>query len=148
MDYLHINPLLYCRKHSLCGLELHERLDWRATAPDTHRSFSDTTLFADTASPCIHCYLVCNYAWQQNSCTLWLHTKHQMTALHLFMTTSSASYTTRCSVFQLIMYTNVKMTKKYYRNSLWVCCQPAKKEHKLEEKKFSVKIKYKLWMAL
>ena len=36
------------RKHSLCGLELHERFDWRGTALATHRSFSDTTLCACT----------------------------------------------------------------------------------------------------
>ena len=28
----------------LCGLELHKRFDWRATARATHRSFSDTTM--------------------------------------------------------------------------------------------------------
>ena len=31
-----------------------------------------TTLYAYTASLYIHCYLVRNYAWQQNSRTLWL----------------------------------------------------------------------------
>ena len=44
MDIQHIKRLLYYQRDSLCGLELHERSDWRATAPDTHQSFSDTTL--------------------------------------------------------------------------------------------------------
>ena len=46
------------------GLELHERSDSRATAPDTHLSFSDTTL--------------CGYAVLQ-ACTLiaiWCATTH------------------------------------------------------------------------
>ena len=50
-------------------------------APDTHQSFSDTALCVYTASPYIHPYFVSNYAWQQNSCTLWLHTTHQTMAL-------------------------------------------------------------------
>ena len=48
----------------LCGLELHERSNWRATALDTHQAFSDTTVYEYTASPYIHCYLVDNFAWQ------------------------------------------------------------------------------------
>ena len=36
-DVLHIKQLLYYQKHSLCGLELHEKSDWRAIASDTHR---------------------------------------------------------------------------------------------------------------
>ena len=67
------------------GLELYERSNWRATAPNTHWWFSDTTLCAFTASLYMHHYLVQNYAWQQNSCTLWLHTTHQRTALLTMM---------------------------------------------------------------
>ena len=74
--------LLYYRSHSSCGLELQERSNSRATAPDTHRSFSDTTLYAYTTSPCIHHYLVRNYAWQQSSrtqlMTAYLHTKRRL----------------------------------------------------------------------
>ena len=44
MDSVHIERLLYYRRHSLCGLEFHERSDWRATVPDTHQLFFDTTL--------------------------------------------------------------------------------------------------------
>ena len=102
-DIEHMKRLLCYRRHSLCGLELHERSDWRATAPDMHRSFSDTTLCAYTASPYIHRYMVHNYAWQQNSRTLLLHTTHQMMALlpmfHSFLRTKLASYCTRSSVF-------------------------------------------------
>ena len=50
MDVVHIERLFYYRRHSLCGLELHERSNWRATAPDIHQSFSDTTLDAYTAN--------------------------------------------------------------------------------------------------
>ena len=39
VDVQHIEQLLYHRIHSLCGLELQERFDRRATALDTHRSF-------------------------------------------------------------------------------------------------------------
>ena len=48
----HIEWLLYYRRHSLCDLESHYGFDWRATARDTHQSFSDTTLWACT---CIYC---------------------------------------------------------------------------------------------
>ena len=88
--------LLYCRRQLLCGLDLHERSDWRATcmAPDTQSSFSDATLSAFTANPYIHHCLVCSYAWQQNLCTLWRQTAHQMTVLlpimHSFNRTKSA----------------------------------------------------------
>ena len=40
------------------------------TRPDTHQSFSDTKLCVYTASLYIHCYFLCNYAWQQNSHTV------------------------------------------------------------------------------
>ena len=43
-------------------LKLQERFClWRATATDTHRSFSDANLCEYTASPYTHCYLVHNY---------------------------------------------------------------------------------------
>ena len=74
---LHIEQLLYCQRHSLCGL-------WRwmrdptgnLQAPDVSWSFSDRSLC------CIHRKLVCTslfgmqlyiYAWQQNSCSIWLY---------------------------------------------------------------------------
>ena len=121
-DVQHIKWLLYCQRHSLCGLDLHKRSDWRATcmAPKTYRSFSDTTLCAYTASPCIqHCYLVCNYACKQNSRTLWLHTTHQMTAsppmMHCIIWTKLASYTTHCSDSSINrVNANIKITKRYY----------------------------------
>ena len=78
---------------------------YSCTTWDMHRSFSDTTLCACTASPYTHRYLVRNHAWQQNSRTLWLHATHQMMALlptmHRFRRTYLASYTTCCSVFSL-----------------------------------------------
>ena len=45
--------------------------------------------------------------------------------------------------FQLIVYANNKITNRYYRTSLWVCCQAAKKRKITMGKKFSVKINYK-----
>ena len=36
--------LLYYWRHSLCCLQMHERSDWRATAPDMHQLFSDKTM--------------------------------------------------------------------------------------------------------
>ena len=69
-DILHIERLLYYQRHSSCGLELYERSNWKATATDMHQLFTDATLCVYTASPYILPFLVCNYAWQQNSCTL------------------------------------------------------------------------------
>ena len=88
---------------------LQKRFNWRATAPGTHQSLSDSKLYAYTASPYmyihVHRYLACNYDWQQNSCTLWLHATHQMMALqptlHRFIRARLASYTTCCRVFQI-----------------------------------------------
>ena len=75
-----------------------------------------------------------------NSHTLWLHTTHQTTALlqtkHRFITTKLATYTTSCHFFQLIVYTNVKITMRYYHTSLWVCCQAERKEHKVKVENF------------
>ena len=55
--------LFYYLTHSLWGLELHERSEWRVMAPDMHRSFPDATLCAYIASLYIHvhCYLMWNY---------------------------------------------------------------------------------------
>ena len=105
MDVVHIEQLLDYWRHSLYGLELHKRFDCKARATDLLWLLSDTTLCVYTASRYIHCYLVCNYTWQQNSHTLWLHTTHQTTALlqmmHCFIRTKLASHTTRCSVFSV-----------------------------------------------
>ena len=122
----------------LFGLELHERSEWRPTAPDMHCSFPDTTLSEYITSPYICNYFVYNYTWQQNSHTLWLHTKHQTTALvltkHRFIRTKLVTNPTSCPVFQLIVYPNIKITMSYYHTSLWGYCQAAKKEHKLSVK--------------
>ena len=56
---------------SLCGLEVHEKADWKAMASDTHHTQFSDTLYGYT--PYIHHYLVCNYAWQQSSHSLWLY---------------------------------------------------------------------------
>ena len=44
MDVLHIERLLYYRKYSLCGLELHERSDWRVTSKTTKLTYLMTVL--------------------------------------------------------------------------------------------------------
>ena len=62
MSILHIEQPLYYWRHSLCALELHERSDWKATPPDTHQSFSDTTLSTYTASLYIRHYRLGNCA--------------------------------------------------------------------------------------
>ena len=64
VDGQHIKSLEYYHRLSLCRLQLHKRFDWGAMTRDTHQLFSDTTLRVYTVNPYIHCYLVCNYAWQ------------------------------------------------------------------------------------
>ena len=48
--------MIALKKHSFCCLELHERSDWRAMAPDTHygRSLIQQHHCAYTASPYIY----------------------------------------------------------------------------------------------
>ena len=114
MNYQGVAWLLYYRRHSLSGLELQERSNWRTMSPDMLRSFSDTKL-------CVYCKPLYTstsgvqlHAWQQNSCTLWLCTTHQKTTL----------YCKQCSIqwqkrwlatldvavsFQLIVSTNIKL---------------------------------------
>ena len=50
---LNIKWLFSYWRHSLCGLQLQERFNSRATAPGMHQLFSDTKLCACTASPYI-----------------------------------------------------------------------------------------------
>ena len=110
VDVQHIERMLYYCRYSLCGLELHQRTKWIPTAQDTNQSFSDITLGAYTASLYKDRYSVCNYTWQQNSCTLRVHTTHQMMALrpmmHSFIRTKLSSYTTCCSVFWINCLSN------------------------------------------
>ena len=90
-----------------------------------------------TASPYTHRYLVRNDAWQQNSCTLWLDTTHQTTALlamiHRFIRTMLSSYTTRCRVF--FNFSSALLLKC---TTARVCCQVVRKGPKLEVKIFCV----------
>ena len=70
MDVLHMEQLLHYQRHSLCGLELYERSNWRAMAPDTHHGCSLTQHCPPyTASLYIHCYLVHNYACMSTKLT-------------------------------------------------------------------------------
>ena len=63
-----------------CGLELYWRLNWRTTAWDTI-GLSPIRHCLRILRLYIHRYFVRNYAWQQNSLILWLHTytTHQTT---------------------------------------------------------------------
>ena len=72
-------------------LELHERSNRRAVSSNTHCSHS-LIISLHTTSPYIHRYLVCNYAWQQNSHSLWLCYTPSMAWLpmmHCFIRTKS-----------------------------------------------------------
>ena len=61
-------------KTFLCGLELHERSNWRATAPDTHHDCSLIQhCLACAASLHLHRYLLRNCELKQNFRSLWLH---------------------------------------------------------------------------
>ena len=75
-------------RHFLCCLELHERSNWRATAPDMHRSISDTTLCAYTASLYIQRYFILLWSY--------VHTyKYLMTAYYTLndrFTTNNPSF--------------------------------------------------------
>ena len=106
MDVQRIEWLLYYQTHSLCDLKLQERSNWRAMAPDTHWSFSDTKFYAYNASLYITSLYGAQLCMAKNSHILWQYTTHQMTAflamMHHFIRTKLASYTTCCSVFSLI----------------------------------------------
>ena len=66
--------MFYYWTHSLFGLDLHERSDWRGKAPDSHHGGSLIHhCCAYTASLYRLHYLVHNYIWQQTSHSLWLY---------------------------------------------------------------------------
>ena len=67
---------------------------------------------------------------QQNQCTLWLHTTHHTTALlpatYHFIRALLTSYTTHCSVFELIVY--ARITSRYYYIHLFTSLLPSSKK--------------------
>ena len=90
--------------------------------PDTHQSFSDTTLCAFTASLYIHLYLMCYYAWHtmygNKTCIPYdglLHTKGLLYCQQcIVLLEQSWPATLHVAVFfQLIVYANIKITKRY-----------------------------------
>ena len=127
MDILHIKQLLYYRRHSLHGLELHEKSDWRATALHTHCGHSLIQYCrVYIARPYIYCFGV---QLRVTTKLTWL-----MTVLH----TKREVYCQRCIVLEeqiwlatlytlqflsnyngryKYMYANVKINKEYYRTS-------------------------------
>ena len=67
-----MTPLL--SEASLCGLELCSWSDWRVTAPKCIAIVlwgNIVCIYILQAYIYIHCYLVRNYSWQQNSHSLW-----------------------------------------------------------------------------
>ena len=110
MDVQHTAWLFYNQRHSLCGLELHERFNWRAMSPDTSVVFW-YKICMYTAIPYIHCYLVCNYTWQRISRSLWLDTTQQTTWC-IILSRQIWLATFRCSVFSINrVHCNNKITK-------------------------------------
>ena len=86
-------------------MELHEKFDWRAMAPDTHWSFFDTTCHACTTA---HIYIAiwCVTTHDNKTHVAYDCTTHQTMALlstmHRFIIrTKLVSYTTRCSGFPI-----------------------------------------------
>ena len=127
--YMHEHIRLYYRTHSLCGLELQERSNWRAAGPQTHisRSLIQTSVRILQARMYIAVWCATTRD-NRNSRSLSQHITHQMTAslpiMYCFIRTKLARYTTRCSVFQLIVNTNITMVY----TALRVSCQAARKK--------------------
>ena len=77
-----IEQLLYYWRHSLRGLELHERSVWRATEGGRHASVVFQYKIVYIYGKPIHTWLFgAQPRVTTNSPTLWLHTTHQMMAL-------------------------------------------------------------------
>ena len=108
MDILHIEWLLYYVRHFLSCLKLHVICYWRVTFPDMHHGRSLMQRYrAYTVMAYISLFgaQLYRYAWQQNSCNLWLLTTHQTMALQpmiqSFIRTKLARYITCCSAFPI-----------------------------------------------
>ena len=108
MDVLRIEELLYHWRHSLCSLEFFLQDPTGELQPQTcvcRRSLIQHH-HAYTVSLYIHCCLVHNYPWQQNSHSLWLYyAPNDGFILNnaLFVRTNLASYVlyTLCCVFSI-----------------------------------------------
>ena len=118
MDVVRIKGLLHCQKHVLCGVELHERSDWRTRFLDIHWSFLSYSFLSIHCKPYTQLYIPiwCTTTHkQQNSRWLWLHTTYQTMALlsmmHHSVRTNLPGYTTCHSVFpnSRFMYDNIKI---------------------------------------
>ena len=99
--HVHIKQLLYYRRHSFCGL----RSDCRVTAPDTHGDLLWYNIVCVLHVQAL--YIHPNYTWQQNSCSLWLHTTHQRMALQqmMYCFTRTKSYVMTYKLLQSIVFT-------------------------------------------
>ena len=116
MDILHIEWMLYYQRHSLCGIELHEVIQYCVHILQAHTYI---TIWYTTMHD--------NETHIPNDCTL--HTKRWLYCytMHLFIRTKLASYCTLhvAVSFQLIVYTNIKITKRYYHTGelIFLCWQ-------------------------
>ena len=95
------------QRHSLCGLELHERFNWRATVLGMHRSFFHKTLCAYTESPYIHRYLMHNYVpvRQQNSWAMTTKLMHLNTGCYTTNNAFNANNACFNIISNLALYT-------------------------------------------
>ena len=124
VDVEHIEQLLYYRMHSLCGLQLHERSYWRESYGSRHPSVN------------LWNNIVCVYLQACTFITIW-YTTTPDNKTHLpydcILHTKRRLYCQRCNLVleqswlatlhiavssHLIVY-----VMRYYRTSLWVCCQ-------------------------
>ena len=134
-------------KHSLCGLQLYERSDWRAMAPHTHHGCSLIQHYrAYITSPCIHRYFVCNYTWHKtyvaNDCitqqkTTLPPTRHRCISSNYtsFFMHVAASFQIQCTLNACTLIIIVANTHALVQCNEFAAKQ--QKEHKRREKRFA-----------
>ena len=120
-DVLHIEWLLYYQSDFLRSLKLHERPEFEGYDP----RHSSVVLFYIA----IWCATTLdNKTHVPYDCTL--HIKGQLYCQWYIILLEqgwlAARYTLQC-LFNLIIYSNINVTNRYYPTSLQVCCQAAKK---------------------
>ena len=110
MVVLHIKQLLYCWRFALFELELHERSDWRTTAPESSTELQlQTCVSHSLIEHCVrtqqvHTYIAIWYATTHDNKTQIAYdcTTHQTTPLlptmHHFASTNLATYSIQVAV--------------------------------------------------
>ena len=128
MDIQPIEQLLYYWTHSLCGLESHERSNWRATAPNTPCLFTGTTLCVYTTTPTkltymylMTAYYTSNDSFTANEASFYNNEVGYLHILHIAV------------FFQFIAYTNIRINiiGTYYHTSSQVYCMPSNKKRNI-----------------